>query len=192
MANDDKRRSTLTAKTKKQTQTKNKYNSVDWKAQTEKVARFCKRRGFSVKFQKNKHENSTICFVENEILIHNGSTQERVFYSLLHEVGHLLIHENAQLYAQNTGFVFNNFSRQSLTTKIGEVEEEFDAWRQGYKKAKKMRLKVDRLEYEKLKASYLSTYFEWAIDRKIKKKIDVEVHNALKKAANKQKKASTK
>jgi len=191
MANNEKRQSTLTAKAKKKTK-KTKYDSVDWKAQTEKVVRFCRRRGFSVKFQKNKHENSTICFVDHEILIHNGSTPERIFYSLLHEMGHLLIHENTQLYSQNTGFVFNNFSRQSLTTKIGEVEEEFDAWRQGYKKAKKMRLKVDRLEYEKLKASYLSTYFEWAIDRKLKKKIDEEVHSALKKAANKQKKANTK
>lgn len=167
------------------TTAKNKNDSVDWEAQTEKVARFCNRRGFSVKFQKNKHENSTICFAEHEILVHNGSTAERIFYSLLHEMGHLLIHENTQLYSQNTGFVFNNFCRQSLTTKIGEVEEEFDAWRQGYKQAKKMRLKIDRVEYEKLKASYLSTYFEWAIDRKIKKKIK----NALKKVANKKSKS---
>lgn len=164
------------------------YKDVDWKAQTERVARYCKRKGFSVKFEKCKHGCSTICFRELEIIIHNGSNDERIFYCLLHEMGHLLIHENHQLYSQNTGFVINNFSEQSMTQKISEVEEEYDAWRVGYKQAKKMRLKVDRMEYEKLKASYLATYFEWAIDRKITQKIKKAVGSALKTAASKKKK----
>lgn len=173
-----------TSKKGKLTQ-KNKYDNVDWKEQTEKLARFCKRRGFSVKFVKCRNACSTICFVDKEILIHNGATPERMFYCLIHEMGHMLVHENPQLYSQNLGFTINNFHTQSLTQRIGEVEEEYDAWRAGYKKAKRMRLKVDRVAFEKLKASYLSTYFEWAIERKIVKRVDEAVELAVKKAASK-------
>ncbi len=175
-------------KQKKATESRSKYDNVDWQAQTDKVVRYCGRRGFSVKFQKCKHQCSTVCFVEQEIVVHNGSTPERIFYCLLHELGHVLIHENYQMYSQNTGFVSSNFSLQSMTQKISEVEEEYDAWRLGYKLAKKMRLKVDRMAFEKLKASYLSTYFEWAIDRKIDTKIKNAVSGALKKAASKKEK----
>lgn len=163
----------------------NKYDNVNWKEQTDKIARFCNRRGFDVKYIKCKNGCSTICFADKEILIHNGSTPEHMFYCLLHEMGHMLIHENPQMYTQNLGFSINNFHTQSLTQRIGEVEEEFDAWRVGYKTAKKMRLKVDRIAFERLKASYLSTYFEWAIERKINKKINEAVELATKKAASK-------
>lgn len=170
-------------KTKKEAKKTNK--KIDWDAQTKKVARFCERRGFTVKFEKCPNGCSTVCFATQEIRVHTGVTPERVFYNLLHEMGHMLIHENHQLYSQNTGFIINNFGPQSLTQRIGEVEEEYDAWRVGYKKAKKMRLKINRKEFEKIKASYLASYFEWAINRKIKKTVKNEVDNALKIAASK-------
>lgn len=167
----------------KKNKTTNSHATVDWEEQSKKIERYCSRKGFVVRYETCDQACSTICFVNKEIVIHEGSTAERRFYNLLHEMGHLLIHENHQAYARNTGFVLKNFSDQSLTQKVGEVEEEYGAWKVGYAQAKKMRLKVNRIEYEKLKASYLSTYFEWAIDRKIKKLVG----NALKTAASKKK-----
>jgi hypothetical protein len=171
------------ASRKNKQETKSKYDDVDWRKQTERVIRFCNDHGFSVRFKKCKNGISTICFEEKEVLMHNGYSPEREFYALLHETGHLVLHDNHQLYSQNVGYVFNKFTSESLTQKVGEVEEEYDAWRVGYKLAKKMRLKVDRYAYEKIKASYLSTYFEWAISRKINEKIKRAVESALKKAA---------
>jgi len=154
---------------------------IDWNKQIDKTIRFCNKRGFEVRKTMCEQGISTICFDDREILIHKRHNPERMFYTLLHEMGHMLIHENHQRYSQNVGYVTNKFVRESLVNRVGEVEEEFDAWRVGYKRAKKMRLKVNRNEYEKVKASYLSSYFMWAIQRKVNDKVKAAVQEATKK-----------
>lgn len=176
----------MTTTKKEPTKKEDKYKNVDWKAQINKVSNFCKKKDFVVKFLECKYGCSHVSFEDREIYIHNRCTPERMFYCLLHELGHVLIHENQYSYSQNLGFAHNNFSKQSLTRKIAEVEEEFHAWQIGYKKAKHMRLKINKVEYEKFKASYLSTYMEWAIDRKIKNTVKLAVKKALKKKNNRE------
>lgn len=158
-------------KTKKKERREKYLTEVDWKSQTDRLIRFCNKKGFIVRVEKCDQGCSTICFDNNEISLHNGLIPERIFYNLVHEMGHMLIHENPQEYSQNVGFVANNFHEHSMTKKFGEIEEEFDAWKVGYKQAKKMRFKIDRIEFEKIKASYLSTYLEWGLQRKINKRI---------------------
>jgi Zn-dependent peptidase ImmA (M78 family) len=155
---------------------RNKYKNVDWQKQIDKVVRFCNKKGFTVKFDDCC---SIVYFDDLLITINNRISKERMFYCLLHELGHVLIHEDVRSYYHNIGFTSKHFHRNSMTQKISEVEEEFLAWRIGYKQAKFMRLKVDRVEYEKFKASYISSYFEWAIKRNINKLIEEKSEEKL-------------
>lgn len=105
-----------------------------------------------------------------EIIIHEGHKPENLFYNLIHEMGHFIISKNYRKY-RNTIRYTQGFSYSSQVRKVSEVEEEFEAWKVGYQKAKQLRLFVDNRNFEIVKASCLMAYFCWAVDGVIKQKM---------------------
>lgn len=141
---------------------------IDWDTQIRKLIKFSNKKGYEVIFIKTHDGISTICFDSKLITIHNKLKKERQFYSLAHELGHLIINElEKPKYEKMMGYQYAKFSKQSLSYKIAEIEEEFEAWRLGLELCKKLKLKVDREKFERFKSSLLSSYLVYAVRSKI-------------------------
>jgi hypothetical protein len=160
---------------------------INWQKQIQRVVDFCEQKqNFSVEFEKIKDAKSFVDLDDKVIQINTGHTPEIQLYTLLHEVGHVLIHNKGQkAYRENVGFAQCEFSEKSMTKKIGETEEEYEAWKLGYLQAKKLGLKVDRHKYERLKATWISTYLMWSVERKIRQKILEDRNKKIKRKTRK-------
>jgi len=98
-----------------------------------------------------------------EIYSLNG-VESRLF-ALLHECGHALIRKNWTKFktefcahAEHDG----DGRKETKSLKISTLEEEFEAWKRGWKLAKRLNLRLDKDAYTKHKNKYIMTYIEWA------------------------------
>ena len=98
-----------------------------------------------------------------EIYSLNG-VESRLF-ALLHECGHALIRKNwtkfktqYPAHAEHDG----DGRKETKRFKISTLEEEFEAWKRGWKLAKRLNLKLDKDAYTKHKNKYIMTYVKWA------------------------------
>ena len=98
-----------------------------------------------------------------EIYSLNG-VESRLF-ALLHECGHALIRKNwTKFKAQYPAHAEHDGDGRKETKrfKISTLEEEFEAWKRGWKLAKRLNLKLDKDAYIKHKNKYIMTYVKWA------------------------------
>ena len=135
----------------------------NWKEQIEEVLNYCFSKKWSVLLNKEVEDR---CFPDSKIIhINTKQNFEYQFYSLLHEVGHMIEHQNASWYNKRyPGFYF---SRNSLTYKISMLEEEINAWNKGLKLARKLGLYINDKNFHKYKAIYVSSYLS-SIEKKKK------------------------
>ena len=98
-----------------------------------------------------------------EIYSLNG-IESRLF-ALLHECGHALIRRDWTKFktefcahAEHDG----DGRKETKSLKISTLEEEFEAWKRGWKLAKRLNLQLDKDAYTKHKNKYIMTYIEWA------------------------------
>ena len=98
-----------------------------------------------------------------EIYSLNG-VESRLF-ALLHECGHALIRKNwtkfktqYPAHAEHDG----DGRKETKRFKISTLEEEFEAWKRGWKLPKRLNLKLDKDAYTKHKNKYIMTYIDWA------------------------------
>jgi hypothetical protein len=135
----------------------------NWDYQIDRLIAHANKEAYTVSLQRVFDGESNICFDEKHIKIHSGHTKERQFYLLLHELGHMTLRKGRKGYSQSIEYAYKNFSDRSKANKIAVVEEEYKAWEEGYKLAKRKRLFVDRSNFQKIKTECLQTYFVWAI-----------------------------
>jgi len=98
-----------------------------------------------------------------EIYSLNG-VESRLF-ALLHECGHALIRRDWTKFktefcahAEHDG----DKRKETNSFKISTLEEEFEAWKRGWKLAKRLNLQLDKDAYTKHKDKYIMTYIKWA------------------------------
>ena len=98
-----------------------------------------------------------------EIYSLNG-IESRLF-ALLHECGHALIRRDWTKFktefcahAEHDG----DGRKETKSLKISTLEEEFEAWKRGWKLAKRLNLQLDKDAYTKNKDKYIMTYIKWA------------------------------
>jgi len=137
-----------------------------WMAQTRKLETYASNKGWSVVYTSGK-KNSEADFVAKKLLIEIDVKSEHTFYYFLHEIGHMLLCQNSKTYAAKYETVYEDFHATSLTHKVNRVEEEFDAWKSGRRLARRLSLKVNRREFEKLRTKCLASYMMWVVNRKI-------------------------
>ena len=90
---------------------------------------------------------------------------ENRLFALLHECGHALIRRDWTKFktefcahAEHDG----DGRKETKSLKISTLEEEFEAWKRGWKLAKRLNLQLDKDAYTKHKNKYIMTYIEWA------------------------------
>jgi len=137
-----------------------------WLAQTKKLETYASNKGWKVVYTTGK-KNSEAHFWAKKLLIEIDIKPEHTFYYFLHEIGHMLVCQNSKAYAAKYEAVYEDFHETSLTHKANRVEEEFDAWKSGRRLARRLGLKVNRREFEKIRTKCLVSYMIWVVNRKI-------------------------
>ena len=97
-----------------------------------------------------------------------GQGVENRLYSLLHECGHALIRSNAKnfeySYPAHATAELDGRKRRSDKYKVSLIEEEVEAWKRGYRLAKRLGVFIDENNFNKLKTKCLISYFNWAVE----------------------------
>ncbi len=122
------------------------------------------------KYEVIFHNNSdSVIFSDKKIFIDKRSTLENQLYSILHECGHILQHQNKSSFNRSFKYqhVAENDKRKerSYAYRLSVLEEEIDAWKRGKKLAKRLNIKIDEIKFEKYKAKYTMTYVDWAASK---------------------------
>lgn len=115
-----------------------------------KVINYCQRRkGCHVVFKGQNNFDPDV----NEISLSLRSNYERVLITLLHEVGHLLWNEKHR----------NNLVMdRSYVFRWDVLREEIEAWNEGEKLANRLKINVDKKNFNKVKNACLRSYALWA------------------------------
>ncbi len=149
-----------------------KSKIINWNSQLEQLEEYCLSKNWNIEYKKGRDKDKKLDFTsvsENLIVLKKNRHPEITFYVMLHEIGHMMLCQNRKMYRERFNAVFDDFSRGSLTHKVKTVEEELDAWKIGFKLAKRLKLYVNRRKFETVKARCISTYLIWAVEQKMKK-----------------------
>lgn len=94
---------------------------------------------------------------------------EKQLYSLLHECGHILVRKNNKSFAQDypnqhkaEAYPSQRRYEKSKQYKTDVIMEEVEAWRRGYKLAKRLNININKKNYDNLARECLYSYIKWA------------------------------
>lgn len=164
---------------------KKRRPSINWDKQIDRLISYSTRKGYIVHL-KNEDGISFIDFDHNYIVIYSSMNEtainkEKQFYTLAHEIGHLLVLENKQEYKDTFMHSYKKFSSKTRVYKLAEIEEELEAWKHGLRLIKRLRLKINRKTYETYKLSLIETYMMDSLKSRLS---SYGYHKASKKAIN--------
>lgn len=94
------------------------------------------------------------------VSINSTRTKETQLYILLHECGHVLVHNNENIV--NYKAVQERFPQKTVINKVFTVMEEAEAWKRGKMLAKRLGIGIDEEKWNKDIARALHKYIKWA------------------------------
>ena len=122
------------------------------------LVEWLERKGYFTDFDKNG-DDSVDC--SNKIVsINNTRTKETQLYILLHECGHVLIHNNEDVVKYKE--VQERFSERSNINKVFTVMEEVEAWKRGKLLARRLGIHISEEKWNKDMSRALNKYIRWA------------------------------
>jgi hypothetical protein len=151
---------------------KSKNREPKWNYHIRRVQKFLKENGWT-SFLGNVYDDECDYNTRHIIVRTVGRKPEISLYILLHEAGHAIFnkkHGDYLKYAEDL-----NIGKNSMSYKVIEVEEEFEAWKYGYELAEQLGIPIDKRKYEVIKSRYLATYMMNAMRRKVK----FEIRNGI-------------
>lgn len=143
-------------------------HNISWLEQIRNLESYCAEKGWMVKYVAKTPGADSAWPDSNRIIIQKDRKSEVTFYYFLHELGHMLICQNKNSYSDKYSAIYDDFHANSQTHKVVRIEEELEAWKVGYKLARRLKLSVNRRNFEQIKSRCIMTYFTWAVKRKIK------------------------
>lgn len=145
-----------------------KSQDILWLRQLRDLERYCNSKGYRVVYKKIDIE---AVYYEKKLIVMSTKTSDEIaLYCLLHELGHVKLLDRDKKYRETYSYIFENFSKTSLTHRIAILQEELDAWREGLKLAESLQIYIDRRKWEITKTKCISTYLSWVKPKKTKKK----------------------
>tara|TARA_B100000700_G_C14956398_1_gene814221 strand:+ start:399 stop:842 length:444 start_codon:yes stop_codon:yes gene_type:complete len=109
--------------------------------------------------------------LNSAVFINSRVHPERRFYTMLHELGHVIINQNHKefekgypLYARTTEFCSDGRKQRRADYRVSIVAEEIDAWKEGLKFAEDNELFINESKYKKDMTESVLSYINWASD----------------------------
>ncbi len=138
-----------------------------WLKQIDFLIAVFKQKGYAV-FQYTDAEDSVQ--LDYAVFINSRKHPEKRFYTLLHELGHVLICENSQHFEQynpvyaRTAEYSDGRKQRRKDYRVSIVSEEIEAWKKGLEFAQDNKLYVDEKKYKKDMTECVFSYISWASD----------------------------
>ena len=106
---------------------------------------------------------------ESTIYIDSRQWAEYRFYTLLHEVGHLLVSSDWHGYFDTDGAKmidchFDGRKGRRQTFRVATIIEEGAAWKFGLQLANMLDLRVDEKKYDEFMTKHMMSYMLWAVE----------------------------
>lgn len=125
-------------------------------------------RDYYIHFEKNG--DNCICSISKVIEINSSAPLRQQVYCLLHECGHVAIHENGSFwdYDKKPKYLYSKAPSEHKSKKVKETYrvytliEEAEAWKRAYKLAERLGIPLDKEEWEDQMLSSLGKYIDWA------------------------------
>jgi hypothetical protein len=126
----------------------------------EKIENWLTEIGYTLKWGKTDICDRRI----NQITITSSLTGNNKLFSILHECGHAILFTTHGYNVQFKSLVIarrhDGRHAKSLIYKYKKIKEEIDAWEEGYKLAKKLKIRINKKEYDKYAARWVHTYIQ--------------------------------
>lgn len=129
-----------------------------------KLIDWCKSRKIEVVF--GKRQNGVYYPDSKEIVITSRASPEKQLYYVLHECGHHLIGIKEHHGRFNMGYPQqdNKEIRRTFHHRVSCLEEELEAWHRGFKLAQRLKLDIDKEEFDNLRLECIRSYLKWALE----------------------------
>jgi hypothetical protein len=115
-------------------------------------------KDYHVEFDKKGDDSVSL---ESKIIsINTTRSIETQLYILLHECGHVLIHNNDRIIGYRE--VQENFKERSDIHKVFQVMEEAEAWKRGKFLARRFGIEINEEKWNKDLSRALNKYIKWA------------------------------
>jgi len=115
-------------------------------------------KDYYVEFDKKCDDSVSL---EDKIVsINTTRSTETQLYILLHECGHVLIHNNDEIVKYRD--VQESFKEKSNIHKVFTVMEEAEAWKRGRRLARRLGIEIDEEKWNKDLSRALNKYIRWA------------------------------
>jgi hypothetical protein len=143
---------------------------VTWNTQFKIVENHIEDWGYEVELRPGTHDRVELG-ESKTVYVNSSCHPETRFYTLLHEVGHIIIRKRWKKfsaahprYLDHPDHGMDSRRERSKAYLIGLLAEEIEAWAQGLKFARRLGLFVDMYKFDNDKNSALMTYVDWVAE----------------------------
>ena len=121
------------------------------KRQLDKIHNWIETNGFTLKFSKK----DTVDY--DEKLITLNKNQKHLIYSALHECGHVINNRKSSI---KDCKILEKGSKTNLF-KYKKLQDEINAWEEGYKLAKELKIRINKEKYDSYASMNFNTYVKY-------------------------------
>lgn len=141
-----------------------------WERQFELLAEVVDGMGYEVSLEP-KAEDRVELGESKTIIINSTKRAESRFYTLLHEVGHILIRRNWKRFSRdfpkyllgpNDGH--DRRRERGRSYQVALIAEEIEAWRRGLAFARRKGYHVDPIKYDRESSESVHSYIVWSFN----------------------------
>jgi hypothetical protein len=139
-----------------------------FRVQTSMLEDILTRKGYTVYYATDAEDR--VEFENYSVYINSRSHPENRFYTLLHEIGHIIIGENWSSFQADhpmyvhspDGPLLDGRHERSHAYRVSLVSEEIEAWTRGRRFGKSLSLYIDDEKYNKHMTLNIMSYIQWA------------------------------
>lgn len=139
-----------------------------WRDQFALVVERVEAWGYEVELRSRAQD--CVELADRLIIISTSAHPETRFYTLLHEVGHILIRRRWKeftaahpRYLEHPDLAPSGTRARSRAYRVGLVHEELQAWARGLAWARRLGFFVDPVKFDSDKNSAIMSYLDWAV-----------------------------
>ena len=125
-------------------------------------------KGYDIIYDKDVEDR--VEFESRLVFINSRNHPENKFYTLLHEIGHILVGEDWPTFQADhpmyvhspEGPLLDGRHERSHAYRVSLVSEEIEAWKRGRRFAQSLSLYIDNEKYDKHMTLNIMSYIQWA------------------------------
>ncbi len=125
-------------------------------------------KGYDVIYDKDVEDR--VEFESRLVFINSRNHPENKFYTLLHEIGHILVGEDWPTFQADhpmyvhspEGPLLDGRHERSHAYRVSLISEEIEAWKRGRRFAQSLSLYIDNEKYDKHMTLNIMSYIQWA------------------------------